>query len=193
MNVNPFSYLMNKISQKVSKSGDRMTGELEFYNLGDSIHINRAGNATYSGWLKFSNANGLCGMYGAHNNKKPYFYDGNDFTQIALISDLDKGSVSVTADGVKTYRQLFNELQSLVDFSKVSANTKLSINTSYFVVTYNGGSNILFSQTDISSQLPSITRINISTNSSMTSYQNNSWSDGSTNVPESGAKISIFY
>lgn len=37
----------------------------------------------------------------------------------------DKGSVSVTADGVKTYGALFNELFALVDFSKINANSML--------------------------------------------------------------------
>jgi hypothetical protein len=35
MNVNPFSYLMNKISQKVSKSGDIMTGNLNIQTGGE--------------------------------------------------------------------------------------------------------------------------------------------------------------
>lgn len=37
----------------------------------------------------------------------------------------DRGSVSVTADGVKTYGALFNELFALVDFSKINANSML--------------------------------------------------------------------
>lgn len=37
----------------------------------------------------------------------------------------DKGSVSVTADGVKTYGALLRELSALIDYTKVSHNTKL--------------------------------------------------------------------
>lgn len=36
-----------------------------------------------------------------------------------LKSDLDKGSISITADGVKTYATLFSELANLIDFTKM--------------------------------------------------------------------------
>lgn len=50
-----------------------------------------------------------------------------------LNSDLNKGSVSVTADGVKTVKQLLNELYALVNLSKVTKDSKI-------VVEYSTGS-----------------------------------------------------
>lgn len=48
MNVNPFSYLMNKISQKVSKSGDTMSGRLL---------INRPSSSTAVSWSELEMGN----------------------------------------------------------------------------------------------------------------------------------------
>lgn len=48
MNVNPFSYLINKISQKVSKSGDTMSGRLL---------INRPSSSTAVSWSELEMGN----------------------------------------------------------------------------------------------------------------------------------------
>lgn len=45
----------------------------------------------------------------------------------SYIQTNNRGSVSVTADGVKTYAQLFNELAGLADYSKFSPNATLTI------------------------------------------------------------------
>ena len=82
MNVNPFSYLIEKLKGKVNKSGDTMTGELEVKNVGDSIHINRSNSSTYSGWIKFSNANGERGEISASNLKRPVFTVDGSFEDI---------------------------------------------------------------------------------------------------------------
>lgn len=49
-----------------------------------------------------------------------------------INSDLNTGSVYVTADGVKTYKQLLDELYTLIDFTKIT-------NSSKIVVEYTGG------------------------------------------------------
>ena len=51
---------------------------------------------------------------------------------IQLNNDLNKGSVSVTADGVKTWAQLLRNLHGLIDFNKVNYNSVLTINKQIF-------------------------------------------------------------
>lgn len=46
-----------------------------------------------------------------------------------VVAKVDRGSVSVTADGVKTYGTLLNELQALVDYTKVTDYSYLKIGT----------------------------------------------------------------
>ena len=48
----------------------------------------------------------------------------------------DRGSVSVTADGVKTFGQLFNELYALIDSSKLSIKSLLTIDGTIFRADY---------------------------------------------------------
>ena len=50
-----------------------------------------------------------------------------------------KGSVSVTADGVKTYGALLNELALLVDFTKVDVKTTLSIGLTFLAISSKSG------------------------------------------------------
>ena len=48
-----------------------------------------------------------------------------DFKNIQLNSEINKGSVSVASDGVKTWSQLLNSLFALIDGSKVNDNSVL--------------------------------------------------------------------
>lgn len=53
---------------------------------------------------------------------------------VAAINEIDgevnKGSVSVTADGVKTIGALLEDLFALIDFTKISTNSKFTVNVS---------------------------------------------------------------
>lgn len=49
-----------------------------------------------------------------------------DGKYVGSVVNVGKGSVSVTADGVKTFNQLFAELFALVDISKVTKDTRLT-------------------------------------------------------------------
>lgn len=64
-------------------------------------------------------------------------------TVSGALGEGDRGSVSVTADGTKTFAQLFNSLYALVDMSKVSATSRLEWNT--------GSSTLVFYIRDYSS------------------------------------------
>lgn len=211
MNVNPFSYLIEKLKSKADKgesappTDDNIPTNADLNNYTTVGFYHCGGGNTVANKPTGVGAFGLIVIHSAGGayyeqrltdsySKKSYVRYGvsgtwGSWNELAL----DKGSVSVTADGVKTYKQLFNELKNLIDFSKVGVTTKLSLDTTYFTISYNGGANAIFSQVDISSQLPSIVRMNISSNSSLTTYQNNSYADISNNVLSSGKKIVLYY
>lgn len=49
--------------------------------------------------------------------------DASSSNKLVTKSDIDKGYVEVTADGVKTYRQLIDSLYTLLDLSKITKNS----------------------------------------------------------------------
>ena len=80
----------------------------------------------------------------------------------------DKGSVSVSADGIKSYAQLFNDLRSLVDMSKVTTNARLVIKgttTIVYRLFTNDGSEMTFTSTSTSNNTVTVDRIHVSTSS----------------------------
>lgn len=56
----------------------------------------------------------------------------------------DKGSVSVTADGVKTYGALFNELYALIDPLKVSNNSVIKYNNNFYRLDNSTSTRLIF-------------------------------------------------
>lgn len=152
MNVNPFSYLIEKLKGKVDKSGDTMSGQLRINNNSDTpLVIKKASSSIGKVYIGFENSAETIGYFSVGADKKPYFTSGNGAdTRIALMSDIDKGSVSVTADGVKKYNELFNELFALVDMSKISSTSYMTSSSSNYVFNYvnRSSANIVFSEID---------------------------------------------
>ena len=107
-------------------------------------------------------------------------------------------SVSVTADGVKTYATLLNELFALVDFSKVTVRTKLyrTADEIFGLALRANQSSLAFSfcyaytanDTVIGSMFVA------SSGSKYATYKiGGSFIDRSDSVPTSGEKITIYY
>jgi hypothetical protein len=90
MNVNPFSYLMNKISQKVSKSGDTMTGNLIISRNATTSELELGNNTTSKGLIiLFSNNDKyevLRSPDGMTANRNIYLPDASG--TVALTSDI---------------------------------------------------------------------------------------------------------
>lgn len=117
---------------------------------------------------------------------------------------LVKGSVSVTADGVKTFGQLIGDLTALVDFSKLNANSKLSIvyasYTSVFAAVRISGDGAHFAITDYGSS-STITyqtiRLGDSSNAKFVGGTlqagSTSVSNSTSTVPASGTVLEISY
>ena len=106
---------------------------------------------------------------------------------------INKGSVSVTANGTKTYSQMLSELKALIDFSKVSARSYMRIITGSYSECYNV---LAFNTVDYAVMCSSTTDsggiylryAKITSTGSYTSYYSGSGniSDMSSNVVNSG-------
>lgn len=112
-----------------------------------------------------------------------------------LNTDLNKGEVSVTGDGTKTYTQLLNELYALVDRTKLDGK-------SYFIGAYglvakiNGiqTSYIGFNSTDVELNALKSTSIGLKPSASFAySFNRTTVTDNSSNVPTSGTVLKVVY
>lgn len=118
---------------------------------------------------------------------------------------VDRGSVSVTADGVKTYAQLLAELYALIDFTKFSQLTAKMVRKdngsnlytlpcNYYLPTYNhvqfSGNNVLYNNALY------VNTFSFKVQDDLFTYKehvNGSLSDYSSSVPTSGVMLSIYY
>ena len=104
----------------------------------------------------------------------------------------DNGSVSIMADGVKTYAQLFNELFAMVDRDKISKNSALLFQDTFLQISR-------FSATVISFLgLSDINLMTVALKSSSSLYYtyaitNSTATNRSTNVPTASMVIKIIY
>lgn len=119
----------------------------------------------------------------------------------ALNEIITRGSVSVTADGVKTYNQLLNALFAITDMAKIT-------NDSVFVFNYNDANHIKAYHhiTEYSNNYLAYARLSASASgtratefyleTASSKYQistGSTRSDSSTQVPNSGWSFEIFY
>lgn len=124
------------------------------------------------------------------------YLDGD--TTKTVQDAIERGSVSVTADGVKTRAQLYNELFALIDITKVSYNSKLSINGWTLPVTIFTSTYIICAGISTVDATTTYTQSNnLSSNS--TSFWRNITNTGATSgdrtseVVSSGTKIEFIY
>lgn len=104
-----------------------------------------------------------------------------------LNAEINKGSVSVTADGVKTRNQLLNSLYSLIDFSKVTEKSKLNANKMILTISNLETSSIRVYCVRIEGTFAMIDRYTLGNNNS-SAYQA-VISSGSYSVSDEGATV----
>lgn len=118
------------------------------------------------------------------------------------LDELNPGSVSVTADGVKTYNSLLNELFALMDSSKVTPNSHLRIDgpdqayviIGQFTAITTNPLTYLFARNVIDSQQARLDVYKISSSGSMFEVVQNSTYQNRTNyVVPAGLKLTITY
>lgn len=118
--------------------------------------------------------------------------DGNDVP----IGEIDEDVVSVTADGVKTYRQLLNDLFQLIDYSLVTPFAKLVINgrtiltlVDRVTTLYRFSGETTVDNSNIDTQFISIS----SANSLCMVTNNNTPENISSNILSAGVTITLYY
>ena len=115
----------------------------------------------------------------------------------------ESDSVSVTADGVKTYGQLLNELYALVDMSKVTDTTIFKIDNSIsdffsiYFLSERSSSALRFTRVSGLNQTTDLTIVIIRSNSvvrsSSTSTSSTTFTNNTDDVPTSGTTITLIY
>ena len=116
----------------------------------------------------------------------------------ATIEPASDDYVEVTADGVKTYAALLNELYSLINNNKVTLDTKLVSNNSGLQEIYDiyiiQSSELRFSNANTDSSTAYINRIKIaSVYSTYYNNANNTVTNKSNDIPTTGTKLTLYY
>lgn len=124
--------------------------------------------------------------------------DASTSNKLATKADVDKGYVEVTADGVKAWSNLFVELYALIDKSKVSVNSVLSLDDKIFRVHQIRSSDIFYTRSSASSSSQSIETISIGGSAQTTYYSaytttTPTYSNKKNDVPTSGKVVRLYY
>ena len=113
-----------------------------------------------------------------------------------IILNPTRENVFVTADGVKTYRQLLNELWTLVDLSRVTSYSKAQVFNLFLPITNKDNAYLHFScwdtvsngyAIDLNANTSNFARVNLSNAPSIT------FTDRYNEVPPAGNIIKIIY
>lgn len=142
MNVNPFSYLIEKLKSKVSKSGDTMSGQLNIDQRNGTISdvgysVLALGNSIASGTA--NNSTGIVDLYSDSGNKVRLYtvenVSGTKYVKlpnasgtVALTSDLGGVSHEIKksdASGVLTYQLSLNTIH-VMEFSNATYHVLVS-------------------------------------------------------------------
>lgn len=108
--------------------------------------------------------------------------------------DINKGSVSVTGDGVKTNAQLLNALFALVDMNKISSNSKLILYIAstpaeqYIPLTYKSATELIFSSSNLTTSALSLGRFDVKVTGSE-SYSGSITSGGSLTITSTSSNV----
>ena len=201
MNVNPFSYLIEKLKGKVDKSGDTMTGNLIISRNATTSELELGNSTTSKGLIiLFSNNDKyevLRSPDGMAANRNIYLPDASG--TVALTSDIDKGSVSVTSNGSKTFAQLFNELFALVDTSKIrkTAYIVYALDANRFNIyrfSEKSTTHHVFTYTTMTNEPKSnIWSIYLSSASKYYYADGNSYGEASSNTVPNGRSFTLYY
>lgn len=139
------------------------------------------------------------GVMPQHYPADRVYLDGD--TTKTVQDEIERGSVSVTADGVKTYQTLLSELFALISFSKVNNNTTLVIDKDIYSISKISSTNYRFGMVNSASASGvAIYSISLVSSSSSCHYtaldctnNGNTVTSLQTNVATSGIKITLYY
>ena len=210
-----------RICSVIAPKGESLLLGAPATGAGGSISLNRTcayssatvfsmGNATRAtGTTAGSSDNTLCIPVAIYGFKKTLSLDfsaiASDVSTLAskcMLSDgetsvadvLDKGSVSVTADGVKTYSTLLNELFALVNYDKVTGRSYIALGGTIFQITYRDSTLYQFSRPEVDSTSNRIQQMIVqATNSKYRQVVGTTFTDNSSVVVPNETKIEFIY
>ena len=121
------------------------------------------------------------------------FYEITDEDD-ATMEEASADCVEVTADGVKTYENLLNELYALIDSTKLSLSSYIKIGNNSFRYSrvYNNGYSFVLCYGDTVNEAIDHFLVK-STNSLYTEWLNGTITQYQSNTPTSGTKITLYY
>ena len=102
-------------------------------------------------------------------------------------------SVSVTADGVKTWSALLDALFALTDQTKISKDSCVTIGTEYHRLTDFRGSYIDYAFNSLAGTSLLLVRLELKSSGSKYEVLSPNYSDASSSVATSGKKITLYY
>lgn len=107
----------------------------------------------------------------------------------------DNGSVSITADGVKTYSQLLDQLFALIDFNKISDKSCLMDSTDNYSIAHIGlkTSNRADFVADITNHRYAYSVRNSGSMFNYYTYTTSTYTNASNNVPSASTVFKIIY
>lgn len=115
-----------------------------------------------------------------------------------IASDINKGSVSVTADGIKTFSELLNDLYALINPAKISARSIMRRDSLYYRLVKMSGGIYSFVYADVSPSYYDLNELDLySSGSGMyyarTASGSTSISDYSSTIVTAGVVIELIY
>ena len=123
--------------------------------------------------------------------------DGNctaSDTVTEQIQNIKQGeSVSVTADGVKTYRQVLNALYSLLDVTKITYNSYMKYGNYIYRLTLTMEGLFQYTVASIASSNTFIQKLSVSATSGAERISGTTFTDLTTQVPSNGSVFTLYY
>lgn len=112
-------------------------------------------------------------------------------------TEIPRESVSVTADGSKTYAQVLGSLRTAADLSKITPGAILeeisATYKKYFKLTVTQGNQAVFERTTLSTSVIYQEVLTVDTTGAYIRSEGNTIIDRSSAIPTSGSKFTLYY
>lgn len=117
--------------------------------------------------------------------------------KVQEVEEIPSDSVSVTADGVKTYAQLLGSLYTLTNFSKLTIQSMIeetgATYQKYYYLTAIAGPEAIFARNTVSTLLVFNEIVSVKSSGAYYRADGSTISDKTDTVPETGVKLTLYY
>lgn len=220
MNVNPFSYLIEKLKSKADKgesappTDDNIPANADLNNYSTVGFYHCGGGNTVANKPTGVGAFGLIVIHSAggsyYEQRLTDSYSGKSYLRYGVSGTWSSwgavkttsGSVSIQGDGVKDWKTILNELYALADYSKINVNSILqrtvgtNITTAYQFYAKANNSRIEFTRTTAlkTTDYFEIETIRLETSSScIITSTKNGYTDSSSSIVPSNNTLTLIY